>query len=310
MDSTVYLYNTGSFGQWEATAGNKVGSSAGQYIAAPIKTAGTGGIPGEIPSMQGFLVRTNRAETGSLYINYNNVKTRNTTMQRARKAPAPWLRLNLQGATTDGDVMWMFVDPETTAGHDNGWDAIKMASLAGTPMLHSINETGRYQINAVSDIHNTDIEFRAGATDSQYKITIDNDNMGNVYQKFYLFDIQTGNITDITESGTEYEFSSGIDKALSVRFRILTALPSTTGVQNKPDNDAVNIFISDNYIFIDNTTNTRNYVDIYDQTGRKVKSLMSEAKSLQTIKTGLNPGVYIVRNSSEQQTQSTRVLIK
>lgn len=231
-------------------------------------------------------------------------------MQRARKAPAPWLRLNLQGATTDGDVMWMFVDPETTAGHDNGWDAIKMASLAGTPMLHSINETGRYQINAVSDIHNTDIEFRAGATDSQYKITIDNDNMGNVYQKFYLFDIQTGNITDITESGTEYEFSSGTDKALSVRFRILTALPSTTGVQNKPDNDAVNIFSSDNYIFIDNTTNKRNYVDIYDQTGRKVKSLMSEAKSLQTIKTGLNPGVYIVRNSSEQQTQSTRVLIK
>lgn len=310
MDSTVYLYNTGSFGQWEATTGNKVGSSAGQYIAAPIKTAGTGGIPGEIPSMQGFLVRTNRAETGSLYINYNNVKTRNTTMQRARKAPAPWLRLNLQGATTDGDVMWMFVDPETTAGHDNGWDAIKMASLAGTPMLHSINETGRYQINAVSDMHNTDIEFRAGATDSQYKITIDNDNMGNVYQKFYLFDIQTGNITDITESGTEYEFSSGTDKTLSVRFRILTALPSTTGVQNKPDNDAVNIFSSDNYIFIDNTTNKRNYVDIYDQTGRKVKSLMSEAKSLQTIKTGLNPGVYIVRNSSEQQTQSTRVHIK
>lgn len=309
MDSTVYLYNTGSFGQWEATLGNKVGSSAGQYIAAPIKTAGTGGIPNEIPSMQGFLVRTNRAETGSLYINYNNVKTRNTTMQRARKAPAPWLRLNLQGATTDGDVMWMFVDPETTAGHDNGWDAIKIASLSGTPMLHSINETGRYQINAVPDIHNTDIEFRAGTTDSQYKITIDNENIENTYQKIYLFDIETGVITDISESGTEYEFNTST-KTLSVRFRILTALPSTTATSNKQDNAAVNIFSSDNYIFIDNRTNKQNNFDVFDQTGRKVTSFASEANSLLSIKTSLVPGVYIVRRSSADETESTRILIR
>jgi hypothetical protein len=230
-------------------------------------------------------------------------------MQRARKAPAPWLRLNLQGATTDGDVMWMFVDPETTAGHDNGWDAIKMASLAGTPMLHSINSTGRYQINAVSDMHNTDIEFRAGTTDSQYKITIDNENIENTYQKIYLFDIETGVITDISESGTEYEFNTST-KTLSVRFRILTALPSTTATSNKQDNAAVNIFSSDNYIFIDNRTNKQNNLDVFDQTGRKVTSFASEANSLLSLRTSLVPGVYIVRRSSEDETESTRILIR
>jgi hypothetical protein len=311
MDSTVYIYNSGSYGQWLSGDKTSLSISAGKYTPATFQTAGTGGIPNEIPSMQGFLVRTNRAAEGSIYINYNNVKTPNVAPQRAPRRKHTWLRLNMKGATTaDGDVMWLFSNPTTTRGIDNGWDAVKILQVvAGTPVLYSKNETGSYQINALPDIHNTEISFRPGYKDTEYTITINNENIESEYQNVYLFDIETGIITNITANNTEYTFNGG-DYVNRIRFKILTALPSTTEVEKEPTNKTLNIFSSDNYIFADNTTSERYNLEIFDQTGRKVKSFISEANSLQSLKTELNPGVYIVRNSSEQRTQSTRVLIK
>ncbi|MDD3491154.1 MAG: T9SS type A sorting domain-containing protein, partial [Paludibacter sp.] len=311
MDSTVYIYNSGSYGQWLSGDKTSLSISAGKYTPATFQTAGTGGIPNEIPSMQGFLVRTNRAAEGSIYINYNNVKTPNVAPQRAPRRKHTWLRLNMKGATTaDGDVMWLFSNPTTTRGIDNGWDAVKILQVvAGTPVLYSKNETGSYQINALPDIHNTEISFRPGYKDTEYTITINNENIESEYQNVYLFDIETGIITNITANNTEYTFNGG-DYVNRIRFKILTALPSTTEVEKEPTSKTLNIFSSDNYIFADNTTSERYNLEIFDQTGRKVKSFISEANSLQSLKTELNPGVYIVRNSSEQRTQSTRVLIK
>lgn len=311
MDSTVYIYNSGSYGQWLSGDKTSLSISAGKYTPATFQTAGTGGIPNEIPSMQGFLVRTNRAAEGSIYINYNNVKTPNVAPQRAPRRKHTWLRLNMKGATTaDGDVMWLFSNPTTTRGIDNGWDAVKILQVvAGTPVLYSKNETGSYQINALPDIHNTEISFRPGYKDTEYTITINNENIESEYQNVYLFDIETGIITNITANNTEYTFNGG-DYVNRIRFKILTALPSTTEAEKEPTSKTLNIFSSDNYIFTDNTTSERYNLEIFDQTGRKVKSFISEANSLQSLETELNPGVYIVRNSSEQHIQSTRVLIK
>ena len=311
MDSTVYIYNSGSYGQWLSGDKTSLSISAGKYTPATFQTAGTGGIPNEIPSMQGFLVRTNRAAEGSIYINYNNVKTPNVAPQRAPRRKHTWLRLNMKGATTaDGDVMWLFSNPTTTRGIDNGWDAVKILQVvAGTPVLYSKNETGSYQINALPDIHNTEISFRPGYKDTEYTITINNENIESEYQNVYLFDIETGIITNITANNTEYTFNGG-DYVNRIRFKILTSLPSTTDAEKEPTNKTLNIFSSGNYIFADNTTSERYNLEIFDQTGRKVKSFISEANSLQSLETELNPGVYIVRNSSEQHIQSTRVLIK
>ncbi|MBN2765096.1 MAG: T9SS type A sorting domain-containing protein [Paludibacteraceae bacterium] len=309
MDSTVYIYNSGSYAQWSEGT-DKTGTSAGKYIPAPISTAGTAGIPNEIPSMQGFLVRTNRAAEGSIYINYNNVKTPNVQVQRAPRRHT-WLRLSMKGITSgDGDVLWLFSNAQTTRGYDNGWDATKiLIVVTGTPLLHSKNETGRYQINALPDIHDTDIEFRAGSRDTQYKITFNNENLESDYQHVYIFDKETNVIQDITADGSEVTFDVGTT-ALTSRFKILTSLPSTTELKMNTTEKDINIFSSDNYIFVDNRTNERNYIEVFDQTGRKVSNFTSEANSLQPMKTSLSSGIYIVRNSSALRNESTRVLIK
>jgi hypothetical protein len=61
LEATVYVYNTGSFKSW--TENNGIGSfnyfntGQGTYTAVPILLAGSGEILGQIPSMQGFLVK-------------------------------------------------------------------------------------------------------------------------------------------------------------------------------------------------------------------------------------------------------------
>jgi hypothetical protein len=308
MDQSVYLYNTGSFAQWSNT-NTEFGSSAGQYIAAPKNTAGEGGVPGEIPSMQGFLVRTNVADEGSLYINYNTVKTPNTKTQRAKKAAMTWMRLNLQGATADGDVMWIFSNPETTLGNDNGWDGIKFASASGTPMMYSWKETGPYQINAVPDIHETNISMRAGTLDTEYSLTFDNENMGRDYGSVYFYDKETGDILDVTTSGTKYNFTSTNTASPGFRFQILTSMPSTTSIKNEAIENKVKVFSSNHLLFVDNRSQEHCLVQVYDQPGRLLAEYQSYAGEIKSFSTGFNPGTYIVRTTGSE-TQSTVVIIR
>jgi len=76
MLATVYLYNTGSYVDWQnAGSGNPADSTytlAGQYTAVPFALAGTGTLPGQIPSMQAFLVHAKKSSTNAtLSIPYN-----------------------------------------------------------------------------------------------------------------------------------------------------------------------------------------------------------------------------------------------
>ena len=77
MEETVYLYNTGSTGEWSIFDGTS-GNNPGQYIAVPKSPAGQLEIPGQIPSMQGFMVAYSPSYSGggSISVAYNNAVTK------------------------------------------------------------------------------------------------------------------------------------------------------------------------------------------------------------------------------------------
>lgn len=98
-EATVYLYNSGSYGDWSSTEpttggneGETLGENPGQYVAIPkeVATATTpAGLIRQIPSMQGFLVKklvddTSDASGFTLEIVYNTVATNNNTLQRTQ----------------------------------------------------------------------------------------------------------------------------------------------------------------------------------------------------------------------------------
>ena len=78
IENTIYLYNTGSYSDWEVNGSGTLDDPfsilAGQYTAIPINLAGESGIPAQIPSMQAYLVKVHsNNDSASLSIPYNSM---------------------------------------------------------------------------------------------------------------------------------------------------------------------------------------------------------------------------------------------
>lgn len=268
MDSTIYIYNTGTIANWSAFLGNQssiaASYNAGQYTTVPLGIAGRAGIPGQIPSMQAFMVKTKGTAPGTIFVDYDAVKQDNKTMQRAKKTPLAWMRLNLIGATADQDVMWVFSKEGSTRDYDNGWDGRKLAGDAGTARIQAVEGASTYQIDVVPDINETVISARAGRNDTEYKLKIENENMLSDYNSIYLLDLKTNDIVDISQSGSEYRFTM-TNTSSEPRFKILTSAGLTTGIKNQ--NSDFYVTKNEEEILIHNLSGQSGMLTVFDFKG-------------------------------------------
>jgi hypothetical protein len=95
-EASVYQYNTGSFADWQNSSGGAVsGNSPGQYIVSTKNTAGDLGIPRQIPSMQGFLIKAmKQSSLATFNIPYSSTAMKNTDRQRTKAVnPEKCIRL-------------------------------------------------------------------------------------------------------------------------------------------------------------------------------------------------------------------------
>ncbi len=323
LEKAIYTYTTGSYYDCFDEDGHIIGTGcgkmrgiyAGQYAVSPKYTAGIGGISNEIAPMQGFLVKTSKEEIvgGNIHIQYRH-NIQNTMPQRAPQyaqviaqedpeieeyqeegneniEEKAWLRLTIEGENS-GDMLWLFSHPETSFDFDNGWDGRKLAGDKGIPVFYSYNETGIYQINAVPNIHNTDIYFGADKTDKTYTLTANNGGgMTEHYDKIYLEDKETDLLIDITQDNTQYTFVS-CDVVGSSRFRILTNTDSRVVDMHTTD---VYVYANDRTIFIQNNGNENSRIEIFDSTGRYLANFTCDASESKAIHRPLCRGTYIAR---------------
>ncbi len=293
----VYLYNTGSLSNWTSNKGSVSSDSlaytAGQYTAITKGTAGHSTLPRQIPSMQGFMIKTLGTTPGSVTINYDAVKQKNFSVQRAKQESLSSMRFNLIGATADHDVAWIFSHEGTTRGYDNGWDAPKMAGDAGTARIQSVEADNNYQINTVPDIHETVLSARAGKNDTQYKLVVTNENMLSNYNSIYLLDLKTNALVDISQSRTEYFFSM-TNTSSEPRFKILTSAGLTTEVVGD-QSGALKIYSSGNTIYIINATNENATMNLYDLSGRLVLQKQIESNNNTSLNVSFETGLYIAK---------------
>ena len=311
MEETVYLYNTGTYNSWEGynygsnstTTQDGTSYTAGQYTAVPKNTAGTGNIPGQIPAMQAFMVRTSGIGEGSIFVDYNAVKQKNSTLQRAKKSPLPWMRFNLIGATADQDVMWLFSKEGSTRDYDNGWDGRKLAGDVGTARIQAIEGNNTFQIDVVPDINNTIISARAGRNDTQYKLKIVNENMLSEYNSIYLLDSKTNTLVDISQNETEYLFTM-TNTSSEPRFKILTSAGMTTGLAN------TNVNYSNGKLTCPNWDELSE-VKVFDLRGVEVSNLKISDLKNNAMDIGLCQGVYILKITNRNKSQHcTKIIVE
>lgn len=205
--------------------------------------------------------------------------------------------------------MWIFSSPETTRGNDNGWDGLKMTNPDGTAMLHSANETGMYQINALPDINETEVVFRPNTLDTEYSITFDSENLERDYAGVYLLDKETGQITSIMESGTKYSFQATSQNATS-RFRILSNIADNQGDGNNQPKSKVQVFSSGQTVIINNRSSEACRVQIYDQLGRLLAQHYCKENEIKSINTNFSPGSYTVRTIGEEVQSKVVIIVR
>jgi hypothetical protein len=314
-EAAVYLYNTGSFADWQSNSGGTAnGTNPGQYTASTPGTAGTGGIPIEIPSMQGFMVKciTNSTFT----FNYSWVKS-NTTVQRVKafktsERPKIFTIIDVQGKRY-GDRMWIFTDPLCSHTFNNGWDGRKFLGSSLTPQLYAVEPDGSYQIEAVDDINNTYLGFKPGEDASYTLIFTHTANTNDRYTKgIYLIDLVSDKVTNISQSGSQYTFAVSSSDPEN-RFKIITGTTSkmnvSTALPTTYSKSDINVFNNDRTIIIDNKSSASGQLSIYDMTGRQVEYVDFGAMEEKIVHTQLPFGVYIAKATTNTIKITKRLII-
>ena len=312
----VYLYNTGAFGQWGLNGAgtyNQTTTTPGQYLSVPQNVAGTGGLPAEIPSMQGFLVKTLGTTPGNLTIPYNSVITSNSHPLRAPNRYVPpvesYIKIMIKSAST-WDYLWLFKIAGTSHNFDNGWDGYKMLAQMNIPQIFAMESSGIYQINTADDINYTTIGILAGS-ELQDTLIITNENLTKSYQSVYLVDMVENKTIDITTSGTIYPFIAASTTTPVKRFKIVTQNYDVTenkGVGLTNSEPKVKIFSAIGDVIVQNMTDLAGDIVIYDIAGRYLKKELLIPNGIVTI-SGLLPGAYIVKTNAGNKVFNKKLIV-
>ena len=304
---TVYLYNTGSYGEWYNNA-TSTGNSNGQYLAIPKNATPVGSLPNDIPSMSGFMVNAN-AGGGSININYSSV-IKNVNPQRAPAAnkasssDKTYIEIALNGEHTS-DRMWLIDQPGTTHGFDNGWDGLKYSGALGTPMLFAMEETGNYQVSTSDNLNNTYLGFQAGV-DVEDTLTFTHANIALKYDGLYLVDLVENKVVDISTSGTQYAFKAESTASPVKRFKIVTE----PYVKDAADlNTQLKVFNDNATVFVDNQSNEKGELYFYDMMGRYLKKEIFGPNSISSFSVITKSGAYVVKAVTASEKVSKRIIV-
>ena len=315
-EHSIYLYNTGTYNDWfnnSASSSTGTTTSPGQYVVSTPGTAGSNGVPAQIPSMQGFLVKNLATTSGLLTIPYLGSTMNNKELQRAPglkevvTSDKISTRIDLSG-THSADCMWIFTDPGCTQNFDNGWDGYKMQGSMLTPKLYAMETAGDFQIDAVADINGTFLGFSAGQ-DTSYKLSFIHQNTNKRYSGLYPVDLLENITTDITASGSEYTFNAVSTPAPVKRFKIITK--SEVATNNPVVSSLIKIFNSNGTLVIQNGSNQNGELVMYTMNGVAVEKMVYKANDITTFPTSnLVPGVYIAKAYTDKEMVTERIIIR
>ena len=314
VESTVYLYHAGTFGQWTAgtTLPTNTGNNPGSYLAIP-KEVGNTVWSDQIPSMQGFLLKYTTAETiykkaeenKKVTLKYaNGGVTANTQRQLAKKAPLSYLQINLQSKNT-GDNLWLFSQPGTSDKFDNGWDGRKFLS-PNNASIYTNTPDGLMQVHTTDNLLGTHIYF-VGNNDPEYTLTIKKTNLESQYQDMYLVDFVTNKVIPLDKEVVTYTFTASNNGTDMKRFQLRGGTVST---DDSADFNGLSAYIQQKSIYLQNKTNISGIAQIFDISGRMLFERNMNPNSDEYATSGLIPGVYIVKMTAGKYKNTIKLIIK
>ncbi|MFM2290549.1 MAG: hypothetical protein RIS29_362, partial [Bacteroidota bacterium] len=307
VEQSVYIYNSGTYNDWLSNTGtSNSGTKKGMHISASKNAAGSNGIPSQVPSMQGFLVKAT-GSGASVSIPYS-VLVPDSSLQRVKQNDNGFgnvsLRVNVTGETTEDDL-WIFTSAGCTNKFDNGWDTRKMLNTGTNSQLYAQEVDDNYQIDAVSDMNGINMCFRPG-NDDEYTFTFTSENINQVYSGIYLVDQLENKTIDISESGTKYKFVALKDSKPN-RFKIVTNKYFDSSANQAK---AIKVFNTHDEIVLQNESKEAGTYYLTNASGNIVQTINFAAMEVKTISTkGLATGMYIVCAATNSERLVKRLMI-
>lgn len=310
VDRTFYLFNTGSWNQWQSSTsiGDDLSKqSPGQYTAIPILGARNfdpEADPVLIAPMQGLFViagPTDYIWGSGITLNYKKHIWEPEIGNVAMRAPQQStllrrIRIQAFGENSGSDRMYIMEDKLCTSGYDNGYDAKNM--LADEQLsIYTTESCGKMEVSSTNDMDGMYIGFQA-SVDTVYTLRFSS----LIGENLYIKDLANGNMIELTDDAT-YTFSAKANSVNNMRFQVLVD-PFMTGEGNGNTTDVDNVQSSNTFWMSDNSislsTNQANSVaTIYNVSGQMIMNVPFN-NQVEIPTHNFSTGVYILQTNNER----------
>lgn len=312
IDQTLYIFNSGSWNDWNKNGQTTNGSSAGQYYAIPVKAAAEDYLEGEqttIAPMQGIYLRV-RSKTpldqlpesgdtvGNLILNYNQIVMDNGgsthEMNRPMRSPAmqdPNFRRVRIVATSENsgtDRVYIIQDNINTNKFNNGYDATNQETK-GLVNIYTNESGGKMEVSCSNNIDSMYIGFMAGS-DHTYTLHF-SAIIGDI---LYLQDLDNGQKISIVEGGS-YTFEAEPQSTNNKRFLLLASQNTTTDLDII---EPANIWYSNQTLYIANAP-YNSVLTLYNISGQPILSTTIHHTPYTIDLSHLANGVYMARLNNQ-----------
>lgn len=230
VEKVVYLYQTGTFTDWQINPRGLAYS--GSHRSIPANLAGMGGIASQVPSMSSFLVQVNAQDANAFVtIDYQLATTKNTDRQLIRRnytTNAPdelalsYTIVDVVGQRS-ADRLWLFTNEKFTSQFDNGYDGRKLLINSGQVQFFAHQDDGIFEVSAINHLNNMSLSLLPG-DEAAYELRFTHEHTQPFDHQIFLHDRYENRLVDITQNGTVYRFNTLSDttRRIQNRFTIYT----------------------------------------------------------------------------------------
>jgi hypothetical protein len=255
---------------------------------------------GIIPSAQGFMVQVNNATNG---VGIPAVSRVHSATPFYKSANA---QLLLVAAETEGGSAQeskIMVNPMATEGFDFDFDSRFLGGYA--PQLYSVVGDELLSTNSLPELASGKViplGFVKNAA-TAFTIQLKESIPGTVV---YLTDIQTGTVSNLTETPV-YNFTSS-DGDDANRF---TLSFGSLGINDPETTDGVQVYAFGEVLYIGMSSKEAALVNVYNLTGQLVMQAKTGGNTLSTLNaSALGNGIYVVNVVMGNQVISRKVVIR
>lgn len=281
-------------------------ASDGAYISWNGSTGDlTNGI---IPAMQGYFVKATAASQSVTMEAADEVHATGTYYKTGSAENT--LVVKVTGEKGESNAYIQFRE-DATKTFDHAIDAYKLFGFSSAPQIYTNDGENIYSINCLPLNVKDYMLPLAVKTDYPGDYTLDFTGIDNLVAndlKVKLTDLKRNTTIDISEGDTyTFTYSEGDDIN---RFKL--EFYSVTGINDalaQPQD--INIYVSNNNVVIRNldNKNLNGQVSVLNLLGQVVYTQQLSGSSMQTLHTGFNTGVYIVRLSLDNNNVMSKKLI-